>query len=225
MLRYDADRGTRLLVVDRETGELRADPVVDPCFVFHHVNAYETGDGDLVVDLVTFEDASIVEALSLDAIATEGFDAAGDGRLERLRIDPDRDAVTARTPRHDGGVELPTVPRSLRTRPYRYAYAQATDRRGANGLAKVDVEAGTATEWWSRGVYVEEPRAVRRPDADAEDDGVVLAPALDVDAERSVLLVFDAGTLDLRARAPLPHAVPFGFHGRFFPDVGRDGSP
>jgi carotenoid cleavage dioxygenase-like enzyme len=225
MLRYDADRGTRLLVVDRETGELRADPVVDPCFVFHHVNAYETGDGDLVVDLVTFEDASIVEALSLDAIATEGFDAAGDGRLERLRIDPDRGAVTARTPRHDGGVELPTVPRSVRTRPYRYAYAQATDRRGANGLAKVDVEAGTTTEWWSRGVYVEEPRAVRRPDADAEDDGVVLAPALDVDAERSVLLVFDAGTLDLRARAPLPHAVPFGFHGRFFPDVGRDGSP
>ena len=61
---------------------------------------------------------------------------------------------------------------------------------------------------------------VRRPGADAEDDGVDLAPALDTDAERSVLLVFDAQTLSLLARAPLPHAVPCGFHGRVFPPDG-----
>jgi len=125
-----------------------------------------------------------------------------------------------RSRRYDGGCELPTVPRSVRTRHYRYAYAQATDRRGANGLVKVDLERQTATEWWARGVYVEEPRMVQRPGADAEDDGVVLAPALDTDAERSALLVFDAETLSLLARAPLPHAVPFGFHGRFFPSDG-----
>jgi Retinal pigment epithelial membrane protein. len=29
-------------------------------------------------------------------------------------------------------------------------------------------------------------------------------------------MIFDAATLDVRARAPLPHAEPFGFHGRFF---------
>ena len=60
---------------------------------------------------------------------------------------------------------------------------------------------------------------VQHPDADAEDEGAVLAPALDTDAERSMLLVFDAATLTERARAPLPHAVPFGFHGRFFPEL------
>jgi carotenoid cleavage dioxygenase-like enzyme len=34
-----------------------------------------------------------------------------------------------------------------------------------------------------------------------------------------MLLVFDAETLTERARAPLPHAVPFGFHGRYFPEL------
>jgi len=220
MLRYDDDRGTRLIVVDRETGELVVDPVVSPFFTFHHVNAYQS-NGEVVMDLVAFEDASIVDALSFETLSDDAFAAAPEGHLDRFRIDLDAPDVT-RTRRYDGGLELPTVPPAVRTRPYRYAYAQATDRRGANGLVKVDLDRETATEWWGRGVYVEEPRMVQRPGADAEDDGVVLAPALDTDAERSVLLVFDAETLSLLARAPLPHAVPFGFHGRFFPADDRD---
>ena len=215
MLRYDDDRGTRLLVVDRETGGLVADPTVDPFFTFHHVNAYQS-DGEVVMDLVAFADASIVDALTFETLSRDAFAAAPEGRLDRFRIDPDA-AEVIRTRRYDGGLELPTVPPAVRTRPYRYAYAQATDRRGANGLVKVDIDRETATEWWARGVYVEEPRMIQRPGADAEDAGVVLAPALDTDAERTVLLVFDAETLSLLARAPLPHAVPFGFHGRFFP--------
>ncbi|MFB6233001.1 MAG: carotenoid oxygenase family protein, partial [Haloarculaceae archaeon] len=35
----------------------------------------------------------------------------------------------------------------------------------------------------------------------------------------TLLLVFDAETLTVAARAVLPHAEPFGFHGRFFPDI------
>jgi len=216
MLRWDPDRGVRLVVVDRATGELVTDPTTAPFFTFHTVNAFQR-DGAVVLDLVTFEDDAIVRSLTLSTLAADGFAAAPDGHLDRFRIDPERDTVVDRSRRYDGGLELPTVPRAARTRPYRYAYAQATDRRGANGLVKVDVERGTATEWWGRGLYVEEPRMVRRPGGDDPDDGVVLAPALDADAGRSVLLVFDAATLELLARAPLPHAVPFGFHGRFFP--------
>lgn len=107
------------------------------------------------------------------------------------------------------------VPGAVRGRSYRYADAQATDRRGANGLVKVDLERGVATKWWEQDVYVEEPRLVQRPDADREDDGVVLATALDTTRERSMLLVFDAETLTERVRAPLPHVPPFGFHGRY----------
>jgi carotenoid cleavage dioxygenase-like enzyme len=116
-------------------------------------------------------------------------------------------------------MEMPRVARPVVGRKHRYAYGQATDRAGANGLVKVDCERGTAREWWERSVYVEEPIPVLRPDTDGEDDGVLLATALDTDREQTMLLVFDAATLDVQARAFLPHPEPFGFHGRFFPDV------
>ena len=55
-----------------------------------------------------------------------------------------------------------------------------------------------------------------------EDDGVVLVVALDPDVERSSLLVLDGESLTERARAPIPHAIPFDFHGRYFPELKRD---
>ena len=217
MLDYEEDRQTRFIVVDRDSGRVVSEPRVPPFFTFHHINAYEA-DGEIVVDLVAFEDDSILEAMTLDSLSRGAFDRAPDGRFDRYRLDIETEAAT-RTRRYDGGLELPTTPRAVRGRPYRYAYAQATDRSGANGLVKVDVEREAATEWWERGVYVEEPRMVQRPDRADEDDGVVIAPALDTKRERSMILVFDAETLTELARAPLPHAVPFGFHGRFFPDL------
>ncbi|ARS89051.1 carotenoid oxygenase family protein [Natrarchaeobaculum aegyptiacum] len=217
LLEYDEDAGSRFVVVDRDTGAVVRTFETAPFFSFHHVNAFQDDD-EVVVDLVAFEDDAIVRALSLEALAADGFEAAPDGRFRRYRLRPG-DGRVRRSQRYDGGLELPTVPERFGGRRYRYAYAQATDRQGANGLVKLDVESGQATEWWERGVYVEEPRMVARPDAAAEDDGVVIAPALDTRRERSLLLVFDAETLAERARAPLPHAVPFGFHGRYFPDA------
>jgi len=220
LLDWQPDRGTRFIVVDRDSGEVVADPTVDPFFTFHTANAFLDG-GDIVVDLVDFEDDTIVDALTLDTLETEGFPAVPPGRLARYRIDPEGGDVT-RTQLYDGGIEMPGVPRSRRTRSHRYVYGQVTDRAGANGLVKVDTHRKTATEWWEQSVYVEEPRIVAHPEADTsdedeEDRGVVLAPALDVENEQALLLVFDAETLTERARAPLPHHHPFGFHGRFFP--------
>jgi carotenoid cleavage dioxygenase-like enzyme len=218
LLEYDSDADTRFIVVDRDTGSLVAEPRCSAFFTFHHVNAHETEAGDPIVDLVAFEDASIIDSLSLEALAEDAFATAPDGRFVRCRLDL-TDETVDRSRCYDGGLELPTVPRSVRGRQYRYAYAQATDRRGANGLVKVDVERETATEWWEHGVYVGEPRMIAHPDGTDEDEGVVIASALDTKRARSMLLVFDAETLSEVARAPLPHAVPFGFHGRFFPEA------
>ncbi|AGB39920.1 carotenoid oxygenase family protein [Natronococcus occultus] len=219
MLEWQPERGTRVLVVDRDTGELVADPTLDPVFTFHHVNAYVDGE-TVVLDLVEYPDGDIVGSMSLSELDgdDEGFPAVSDARLVRYRIDLRANAVE-RTPRYDGSVEMPRVARSVVGRHHRYAYGQATGRGGASGLVKVDCETGTAREWWKQGCYVEEPVPVRRPGGDAEDDGVVLATTLETNAERTLLLVFDAATLTLRARVALPHAEPFGFHGRFFENV------
>jgi carotenoid cleavage dioxygenase-like enzyme len=215
LLDWQPERGTRVLVVDRDTGDLVADPVVDPAFTFHHINAYSTG-GEVVVDVVEFPDASIVDGMGLAALDGDGFPAVPDAALVRYRVGPD--GGVDRTRLYDGGMELPRVLGSVVGQRHRYAYGQATDRAGANGLVKVDCERRTASEWWQRGVYVEEPIPVKRPDADSEDDGVVLATALDAERDRTMLLVFDAATLEERGRALLPHAEPFGFHGRYYRD-------
>lgn len=212
LLSWEPDRETRLHVVDRTTGTV-AEATAEPFFVFHVVNAFDDG-GDVVVDLVAFADDAIVGELSLSAVSSGGFDAAPPGRLVRYRLSPD--GTVQRWRLYDGGIELPRVVPGRQTRPHRYVYGQSTDREGANGLVKVDTERETAVEWRERDLYVEEPIPVRRPDATAEDDGVVLAPALDAAAERSALLVFDATTLEELARAEVPHHNPFGFHGRFF---------
>ena len=133
----------------------------------------------------------------------------------RYRIDPATDTIE-RTQLYSGGMELPRVPRQTISRNHRYAYGQATDREGATGLVKVDCETATTQEWWEQSVYVEEPIPIQRPDGDAVDDGVVVATALDTAREQTRLLVFDAETLTLQGQAFLPHAEPFGFHGRFF---------
>ncbi len=219
MLRWREETDTKLYVIDRTTGQTVATPTVDPFFVFHVVNAYEEETGsadesDTIVDLVAFEDESIVDGLSLARLETKGFAAAPAGRLVRLRIASD--GTVSQRQLYDGGIELPTVPAPLQTKPHRYLYGQSTDREGANGLVKVDTATGTAREFWQTDLYVEEPWMIQRPDPDAEDDGVVLAPALDVDTEQSILFVFDAATVEELARAPLPHHNPFAFHGRFF---------
>jgi carotenoid cleavage dioxygenase-like enzyme len=244
-LDWRPERGTRLLVIDRDTGELVADPTTPAAFAFHHVGAY-VDDGTVVVDLVEYPDADVLDAMRMDRLddraaaadaSGSGSGSGGDGDgggadvgpgtgdavdayPTRYRIDLDRNAAS-RSRLADRGTELPRVARSDVGRRHRFAYGQATDRQGANGLLKLDCRTGAVDEWWEPSTYVEEPIPVRPPGG-AGDDGVVVAPALDADRERSELLLLDAGTLDVRARAALPCREPFGFHGRFFRRIGPD---
>ena len=230
---WQPDRGTTFHVIDRDTGETVARRRTDPFFVFHHVNAFER-DGTIVVDLVAYPDAAVVDGLFLGDW-DDWFDAEGtDGILRRYRVPLDAGPVEYDT-LYDG-CEMPRIAPHDRTRPYRYAYLQGAADPDGNHLVTVDLDSGESRTWRESGLFVEEPIVVVPPGADrpsskraGEGDGVrvdeggeagvVLVTALDADAGRSVLLVFDAATLEPRARAPLPHHVPFGFHGRYFPEL------
>jgi len=56
---------------------------------------------------------------------------------------------------------------------------------------------------------------IAAPDSSTEDEGVVLSVVLDANAGRSALLVLDAHSFNELARAEVPHAIPYGFHGQF----------
>jgi beta-carotene 15,15'-monooxygenase len=228
---WQPDRGTRVIVLDRTTGRVVADPVTAPVFGFHHVNAFERDGGRVVVfDLETVPDATSIDSLYLDTVRDGTLDAVG-GRIDRFTVDLGAgtgsgrygpgDATVERETLYDGGTALPTTSPARWCRPHRYVYAMRIGRPAtewARGVLKVDTRTGAVTDHTAGGDYFGEPLFVPGP-GDCEDDGVVLTVALDVDADRSRLLVLDGRTLDERARVTLPHAVPFDFHGRYFPEL------
>ena len=210
------EAGTRFVVVERATGAVVADRRSSPCFAFHHVNAYEEG-GDLVVDLAAFDDPGLVSSLTLDALRAGPPPVTGG--LRRYRVPLDGEGVTweALT---DGAVTLPRVAPDRNTRRHRFVYAQeppGADDGASQRLLKVDVERRETTAWGEAGAFLGEPVFVPRPGRDREDDGVVCAVVLEATAGRSSLLVLDGRRFEPVARAPLPHVVPFDFHGRFVP--------
>jgi beta,beta-carotene 9',10'-dioxygenase len=62
--RWSPARGLRFTVIDKETGVTVKRSEAEPCFAFHHVNAFEQ-DGAIMLDLVAFKDARIIDALYL----------------------------------------------------------------------------------------------------------------------------------------------------------------
>lgn len=222
--RYDwkPERGTRFLVMDRETGGVVAEPRTEAFFAFHHVNAYQSGS-ELVCDLVTFPGPEAIKSLYLDELRSSEFSFPS-GELTRFRLDlgnvrPDIERETL----HAEGIQLPRVSPAVHRRKHRYVYGQGNRERPAeefaNRLIKVDVETSESRYYEREDCYFSEPVFVPRPGGDREDDGVVLAVVLDTEAERSSLLMLNGEAFEELARAEAPHAIPFDFHGQFFSDV------
>jgi beta,beta-carotene 9',10'-dioxygenase len=193
---------------------LRGRYETDAFFCFHHVNAFEHGASELVVDLVAYDDPAVIDALYLDEKGPRG--TLPRAELRRYAIDLDGGAVRW-GPLAEGSVELPRIDYGRRnTRDYGYAYFAGAEDGWLDRLVKIDVREGTRIEWSAPDSYPGEPVFVREPGQEAEDGGVVLSVVLDAAAGRSFLLVLDAGSFEELARAEAPHHIPFGFHGGFF---------
>ncbi|HEY1623542.1 MAG TPA: carotenoid oxygenase family protein [Streptosporangiaceae bacterium] len=208
--RWQPRRGTKFHIIDLSTGDVRATGHGPALFAFHHVNAFER-DGEIVIDLCGYDDASIIGALYLDNLRTAEYTLPG-AMLHRYRL-PLRGGDVVREPLPEAQVELPRIDYSRRNgKPYRYVY-------GVGGLAdritKADLEQGVV-HWSEPGVYPGEPVFVRTPGTVREDDGVLLSVVLDAEQGTSFLLVLDATDLSEIARCRVPQHIPFGFHGNYF---------
>ena len=210
---WDGGEPTRFQVFDRASGELRGTFETDAFFCFHPVNAFERGD-ELVVDMCTYPDSSVIDSFYLDEQGVRG--GIPHGELRRYTIDLAGGAVRSE-PLSEGTLELPRIDYGRRnTRDYSYAYFTGADGGWLDRLVKVGVRDRSRSEWREDGCYPGEPIFVREPGTDAEDAGVVLSVVLDAAAGGSFLLVLDAGSFEEIARAEAPHHIPFGFHGQYF---------
>jgi beta,beta-carotene 9',10'-dioxygenase len=211
--KWKPELGTRFTLVDRATGEATGGFQTDACFAFHHVNAYEDG-GEVVVDLCVFADAGVIEDLYLDRLRQGKPVQSAELTRFRLKL-ADRSVQRERLSEEE--IELPRINYGrCNERPYRYVWGVGDGPSGwLERIVKIDTHDGAALSWAERGCYPGEPVFVGRPDAQDEDDGVLLSVVLDAAAESSFLLVLDAADLRELARARVPHHIPFGFHGQF----------
>ncbi|MEH6700935.1 8'-apo-carotenoid 13,14-cleaving dioxygenase [Parasphingorhabdus sp.] len=187
---------------------------VDPCYVYHPANAYETDDGSVIVDVVVHE----------STYARTTFGPGGEwSRLERWTVDP----VTRKVDRKmldDRPQEFPRYDERLTSKPYRYIYNIALaglpdelDMAGTE-LFKHDLNNGDKLvrdfgEGRHPGEFVFVPRT---PDS-AEDGGWLIGLVIDAEHETSELQILNADDFlgEPQAVIHLPHRIPPGFHGNW----------
>jgi carotenoid cleavage dioxygenase-like enzyme len=199
--RWDDNYGARLGVLRRDDpyGELRWFDI-DPCYVFHVANAYDSADGKSIV----------LQAVRYDELWRHngGFDA--DGTMWSWTIDLAEGTVRERQ-LDDRPVEFPRIDDRRAGLAARYAITPTE-----NSLLRYDLTGGGAQEHLlGAGIPGE---AVFAPSASGpahESNGWYLGYVYDPTRDGSDLVIVDAAdfTADPVARVKMPRRVPFGFHG------------
>jgi carotenoid cleavage dioxygenase-like enzyme len=216
--RWEPERGLVFHVVEKDSGRLIRSAKTDAVFAFHHVNAFADGDG-LAVDFIAYPDATIIDQLYLARLRANA-PLTATGKLMRFHVPLASKAPVTRRVLAGLPLELPRIDyERCAGKPYRYVWGTGQETPGdfLDSIVKLDTRSGDADTWFRTGLYPGEPVFVHSPAAKTEDDGVLLSIVLDIARDRSFLLVLDAASLKELARAEAPHAIPFHFHGNYFP--------
>jgi carotenoid cleavage dioxygenase len=190
---------------------------IDPCYVYHPLNAYDEGS-NVIIDVVRYDTMFAVD-LEGPGDTTQTFDRwtidrAG-GKVLSDRLD-------------DRPQEFPRGDERLATKRHRYGYSLGsviTELGGGTNrtttVLKHDVDAGTTVEHpLGPGRMGGEFVFVPADDDAAEDEGWLMGYVYDSATDKSDLVVLDAHDLGAEpvATVHLPVRVPTGFHGNWIPD-------
>ena len=212
-LRWRPRKGTRIAVYDRATGEIRLFKT-DPFMMFHTVNAWDE-DGDVVVDLCAYEDASVIRMFS--EVMVGEMSTPSPARIERLRLTAG--GKVRRRQVSDTIFEFPRVAGHSLSQPHSKAYGLTVGASGFLGVpAVVDAATGSAgVAPMTPGQFAGEPVPVSKVGATSDQEVWLLTLVLDSDARASELWVLDGEGIEAGpvARVRLPHIVPFGLHGNW----------
>jgi carotenoid cleavage dioxygenase len=213
--RWDDDYGARLGVMPRGGGNADVEWYdIDPCYVFHPLNAYEhNGGAQIVIDAARYRE--------LWRGDSSGFERAS---LHRFTIDRPAKKVLEEG-LDDRPVEFPRLDDRRVGLTNRYGWATQTfgaDHPMSGGaIVKYDLERQTSSAHdFGKGRVPSEGVFVARGADVAEDDGYVLAYVYDAARDSSDFVVLSGSdpTAPPLATVPLPQRVPFGFHGSWVAD-------
>ncbi len=206
-------RPLRVVVVAKDTLDVRQVFELPPRMVFHFGNAWEDGD------CTRFD----VVLHAGDVLAELGGLMAGErpsslqGRSEAVQVCLDHAAGTARASRLFGASEFPRVAPQVVGQRHRRLVLLGGDAR-LSSVNLVDTDSGKVDAHdFGAGWQLEEHVLVPRRHARTETDGYLVGVAQDLRRGIGVLTVFDAARVSAGplALARLPYRTPHCFHGNF----------
>ena len=213
--RWNPKHAARIGLLPREgkgSGIIWCD--IEPCYIFHPANAYETADGKVIMDAAVHADMFADGAMGPDSQKTP---------FERLTIDPVAKKVTRKVI-DATSQEFPRPDERRMGKPYRYAYTMALpeDRdpafMGDSRLFKHDLEAGTReTHDFGEGKMPGEFVFVPASATSAEDEGWLVGFVIDAEKKTTDFVILDARNFTgaPQATITIPVQIPPGFHGNF----------
>lgn len=234
---WDPERKSLFYVIDKKNGGVVAKyESEDAFFAFHEINTFEDEAGDILVDLPTMKDASFLSAAEVPSLRANLGNSDGTsvhdvpGTFTRYRLpNHGKDTKTSNgslithTAEVDfaldfkgANIELPRINEKYSGQAYRYAYGIHIEKPGyfTDSIVKIDTETQDVKVWSpSTNHLPSEPIFVAAPDAECEDDGVLLTVAMDAEARKSSLVFIDAKTMKELGRAKMPIVMGYGFHG------------
>ena len=207
---WSDDYGARLGVMPRNG--TNADVVwydIDPCYVYHPLNAYEDGN-DIVIEVCRMAHSMKPNTQDVPPMMHRWTIHTKNGNVTETQLD-------------DRSVDFPRVPDKLIGLRHRYGYT-AEFGQGlpyATSFRKYDMTTGNSVaHQLSDGCMGGEPVFVPAASATHEDDGYLLSYVVDQNTNTSELVVVDASTMDIEpvARVHIPARIPAGFHGSWIAD-------
>ena len=218
-LSWQPERGSQLIVLSRETGELVSSMPVGHRYCLHLVNAFERG-GHLLVDVVEFEKPLYAEYQVVPDLFTDTFR----GHPVRFVVDPVAGAILERQDiSYSCSPDFPAHDLAATGHDYNEFWMLGIGKAGKAGrkffdqLVRIDWKSGGADVYQTpEGHYLGgEPAFVPHPGEPGS--GVVICQSFDAQRIASSMVVFDA--FDVRkgpvATLRLPSPVPLLFHSSF----------
>lgn len=221
-IQFDAKQATQVILIPRDGKSPMRMLATEPCFVFHHANAWEDGDR-IYLDSICYDSFPQVEPAS--DFRDVDFDQIPAGELWQFQIDLAENKVSHQVVSHRC-CEFPTLHPRVVGRQHQYLYLGTAHAPTGNAplqaVSKFDRLTGEEQLWsFAPRGFTGEPVFVPRPGGVAEDDGWVLVLTYDAQHHRSTLAILDAQKIASGpiAQLHLKHHIPYGLHGNFTREI------
>ncbi len=231
-LEWQPNKGTQILVVDRQTLQVVSRGETEPWFQWHFANGYTDASGSVIVDIARYPDFQTNQYLR--EVATGETHTLAVSTLWRICLDPISGKVKAITEIMDRHCEFPLVPPQDQGQTSRQTYL-TVHRTGADSrkeifgaIARFDHKTDTLTVAHSgENRYCSE--AIYAPDSQNPEQGWVMTVVYDgncdklgtacAKSDRSEVWVYNADSLDEEpvCKLELPSVIPHSFHGTWKP--------